>query len=346
MTTLPQLPLPPFYDPKNAEDPNYRPNIPMLFEVAQEWRKKFSIKPSASDVKKIVALLIDLQNSFCNKHGTLFVGGRSGNGSVDDARRTAEFIYHYLYLITALAASLDTHLPWQIFLRSCFNKRDGSPVGAMTMISAAELDSGEYQVTPLASFLTSGNYTWLRKQMVYYCQEVEKRGYKLMIWPEHCFLGDWGHNLLGIILEAILFHSYVRGAQPDFQIKGGNPLTENYSILRPEVLTRFDGHPLAQKNTKFLNTLLGADYLLIPGMQAGSHCGAWTVDDLLTEIVARDASLAKKVYIAEDCTSPVVVPGIVDFTDQQVAALDRFRNAGMHVVKSTDAVDSWPGLVL
>src|SRR5882672_3065822 len=150
---LPQLPLPPFYNPKNAEDPNYRPNIPMLFDVAQQWRKQFRIKPAASDVTKIVALLIDLQNSFCSKHGTLFVGGRSGTGSIDDARRTVEFIYRYLYLITLLAATLDTHVPWQIFLRACFLKRDGSPVDAMTMIAAAELDAGEYQVSPMAAGL-------------------------------------------------------------------------------------------------------------------------------------------------------------------------------------------------
>jgi len=49
-----------------------------------------------------------------------------------------------------------------------------------------------------------------------------------------------------------------------------------------------------------------------------------------------DPQLAKKVYLLEDCTSPVVVPEVVDHTDAADAAYERFAKAGMHVVKSTD----------
>jgi len=80
------------------------------------------------------------------------------------------------------------------------------------------------------------------------------------------------------------------------------------------------------------------------GGQAKSHCVAWTIDDLLTEIMAYDAALAKKVYLLEDCTSPVVVPGIIDFTDQADAAFQRFADAGMHVVRSTDPIQGWPDI--
>ncbi|MEW5961855.1 MAG: isochorismatase, partial [Chloroflexota bacterium] len=52
----------------------------------------------------------------------------------------------------------------------------------------------------------------------------------------------------------------------------------------------------------------------------------------------------KKVYLLEDCTSPVVIPGVVDYTDQAEAAFARFAQAGMHVVRSTDPIASWPGL--
>jgi nicotinamidase-related amidase len=70
--------------------------------------------------------------------------------------------------------------------------------------------------------------------------------------------------------------------------------------------------------------------------QAKSHCMAWTVDDLLTDIQMIDASLAKKIYLLEDCTSPVVVAGIVDYSDAANAAYERFAHAGMNVVKSID----------
>jgi hypothetical protein len=36
----------------------------------------------------------------------------------------------------------------------------------------------------------------------------------------------------------------------------------------------------------------------------------------------------------------------VDFTDQANAAFQRFADAGMHVVRSIDPIDKWPGLDL
>jgi nicotinamidase-related amidase len=59
---------------------------------------------------------------------------------------------------------------------------------------------------------------------------------------------------------------------------------------------------------------------------------------------ARDHGLAAKVYLLEDCSSPVVVPGVVDYTDEADAAFARFADAGMHVVRSTEPMESWPGL--
>ncbi|MGB3199366.1 MAG: hypothetical protein WBA99_00595, partial [Nodosilinea sp.] len=75
---------------------------------------------------------------------------------------------------------------------------------------------------------------------------------------------------------------------------------------------------------------------------AKSHCVAWTVADLLSDIQATDPSLAQKVYLLDDCASPVVVPGVVDFTDQAEEAYQRFAAAGMHRVQSTMAIADWP----
>jgi nicotinamidase-related amidase len=65
---------------------------------------------------------------------------------------------------------------------------------------------------------------------------------------------------------------------------------------------------------------------------------AWTVSDLLEDIQAADAALAKKVYLLEDCSSAVVVPGVVDHTDAANAAFARFAKSGMQIVKSTDTI--------
>lgn len=57
-----------------------------------------------------------------------------------------------------------------------------------------------------------------------------------------------------------------------------------------------------------------------------------------------DERLVRKVYLLEDCTSPVVVPGAVDYTDPADAAFARFAAAGMHRVRSAAPIASWPGI--
>ena len=89
-----------------------------------------------------------------------------------------------------------------------------------------------------------------------------------------------------------------------------------------------------------IEKLLDFDAVLIAG-QSKSHCVAWTIDDLLKEIRDKEEALAQKVYLLEDCTSPVVVPGVVDFTAEADAAFARFAEAGMHLVKSTEPMEEW-----
>jgi nicotinamidase-related amidase len=68
-----------------------------------------------------------------------------------------------------------------------------------------------------------------------------------------------------------------------------------------------------------------------------------TIDDLLTEILSVDKNLAKKIYLLRDCMSAVAVPDgkggfVADFTTQAEAAMQRFADAGMNVVASTDSL--------
>jgi nicotinamidase-related amidase len=56
----------------------------------------------------------------------------------------------------------------------------------------------------------------------------------------------------------------------------------------------------------------------------------------------RRPEMLGRTYLLEDCTSPVVVPGVVDYTYEADLAFTRFSEAGMHVVKSTEPIASWP----
>ena len=89
-----------------------------------------------------------------------------------------------------------------------------------------------------------------------------------------------------------------------------------------------------------MKILKDVDKLVIAG-QAKSHCVAFTISDLLSDLKKEDPALVQKIYLLEDCTSPVVVPD-ADYTEQADEAFARFAEAGMHLVHSTDPVSSWP----
>ncbi len=345
-----ELPLPPFYDPAAAEKWSHRPDAQKLLEAAQGWREKHRVAPAAADGRELHLLLVDVQKDFCFPEGTLYVGGRSGRGAVEDGRRIAEFIYRNLGAITRITATMDTHLAFQIFSPSFWIDREGKALAPHRTVTAAQIRAGEARPNPaVAGWVAGGDEVWLRRQVLFYCEELERVGkYQLYLWPPHCLLGSEGHSLVGAVQEARLFHSYVRGMQSFVEEKGRNPLTENYSVLRPEVLTRCDGRPLAEKNVPFLETLLRADALVVAG-QAASHCVKFSVEDLLSEVQARDPGFASRVYLLVDCMSAVAVPDgkggfLADFTPQAEEALRRFEGAGMHLVRSTDPLSSWPGL--
>ena len=102
---------------------------------------------------------------------------------------------------------------------------------------------------------------------------------------------------------------------------------------------------IKRESENMVTKLKRYDAIIIAG-QAKSHCVAWTISDLLEEIRSGDESLADKVYLLEDCTSPVVIPGVVDYTDDADEAFERFAQAGMNIVRSSDPMDDWPGMKL
>lgn len=346
--------LPPHYDAANAFSTTYRPVIAAptndparvtLPKLASDWRRDQGFKVAGADHKKIVLLLIDMQYDFGFGDGTLFVGGRSGQGAMEDAKRVAEFVYRNLHLIHEVRPTLDSHVPYQVFYPKAHERSDGTNPNPFEIIRADQYKSGEFMASKAMAAFLGVPVTWLTKYFTYYCEQLEStRRFELNIWPEHCLVGSHGHQLAGIIDEAVRFHAYARGAFNTPEVKGGSPFTECYSVLGPEVHQFHNGQPIkgAEKNVEFIKTLVDADAVIIAG-EAMSHCLAWTVRDLLDAM--GDPTLISKVYLLEDGTSPVVVPGIVDHTDAALAAFAEFRNRGAHVVSTTDPMESWPGVM-
>jgi nicotinamidase-related amidase len=338
------LPLPPHFDPGRIGEV-WRVDYAARFEDAARWREQQGIPPAAHDRTRIALVVVDVQNTFCTPGFELFVAGRSGTGALDDSRRLCEFVYRNLGAITQVVSTLDTHQALQIFHQAALVDADGRPPAPFTDVSAADVEAGRWRFNPDAAEGLGLDPGYAEEHLRYYTQTLEEGGkYSLTVWPFHAMLGGIGHALVSAVEEALFFHSVVRFAPLDFQPKGDNPLTEHYSMLGPEVEFDREGEPLGRRNHPLVEQLLQYDAVVIAG-QAKSHCVAWTIQDLLSEPNVQERGLEEKIYLLEDCTSSVVVPGAVDHTDEADAAFARFAEAGAHLVRSDVPMPAWPGVV-
>jgi nicotinamidase-related amidase len=239
---------------------------------------------------------------------------------------------------------MDTHRALQIFHSIFFVDAEGRHPAPYTQVTADDVARGRWKFNPAIGQALGITADYGQKYLEHYTRQLQESGkYQLTVWPYHALVSGIGHALVSSVEEAFFFHTVARRAQPDFHSKGFHPLTEHYSVLGPEVAATHDGKLLAEKSDKILGYLKDFDALIIAG-QAKSHCVAWTVSDLLGDVLAHNRRLVEKIYLLEDCTSPVVVPRAVDFTEQADAAFRRFAEAGVHLVRSTDPLPSWPGL--
>lgn len=341
----PPLPIPPFFNPQTV-DAVWRVPYQQRASEAEAWAREHHIPTAAKDTYRVSLLLVDLQNTFCVPEFELYVGGRSGRGAVDDNRRLCQFIYRNLAHLTEISPTMDTHQAYQIFHSIFLVGRDGAHPAPFTTVTLEDLEQGVWQFNPALAPGLRFTAEEGQRYLLHYARELQARGkYDLTVWPYHAMLGGIGHALVSAVEEAVFFHGICRLSQADFQIKGRNPLTENYSVLQPEITSGPDGGTIGAKNFKFIQKLLNFDAVVIAG-QAKSHCVAWTIADLLNEIQTSGQPLADKVYILEDCTSPVVIPDVVDYTEEADRAFQKFAAAGMHLVASTTPMSAWPGFGL
>lgn len=258
-------------------------------------------------------LIIDPQNDFCEQRGTLYVPGAS-----EDMQRLAGFVRKARNRLGEVVITLDSH-PTVAIERPTFWKRgDGEPVSPFTEITHAQVAAGEY--VPIDSSLSP--------RVLAYLQALESQGrYKLMVWPVHCVVGAWGHNIHGALFEAVAEWEcgVQRGA---FKVlKGQNPLTEQYSAVRAEVPAQDD--PRTQTNHELIEKCRPSGSLFVAG-EAASHCVAATLEHLFEEFSAEEIS---RVVLLEDCMSPVT-----RFESQARAFCDRAVARGARMLTSVQAL--------
>ncbi|UCE03535.1 MAG: isochorismatase [Candidatus Latescibacterota bacterium] len=337
-----ELPIPPHFDPARVGAVWRVPYRERASEAAA-WAQEHAIEAADGDAPRVCLLAVDAQNTFCVPEFELFVRGRSGLGAVEDNIRLCEFIYRNLGRLTRIVATMDTHHAMQIFHTLFLVDQKGQHPEPFSLVSATEIEAGRWRFNPRLARALRIDEAYANAHLRHYTRALEKRGqYELTIWPFHSMLGGIGHALVSAVEETFFFHAIARNSATQFEVKGDNPLTEHYSVLGPEVCTGPDGEAIAVRNEGLVDALFSYDAVIIAG-QAKSHCVAWSVDDLLREAQKSETRLVEKIYLLEDCTSAVVVPGAVDYSEQADAAFRRFASAGMHVVQSTDPIDTWPG---
>lgn len=270
------------------------------------------LKPASKNDERVLVIGIDIQNDFMD-NGALGVPGAIG-----DVERLTQFIYKYLDQISKIAVSIDTHIPQQIFHPCWWVDADGNTVAPSTPITLADLDAGKYMPTI--------NPKGTRE----YIENLEKGAKKtLMVWPYHCIQGTPGHSLDGQFANMVYFHSVAKKITAYPIVKGQDPMSEMYGIIKPEYDTK------GYVNLKFLNMLKEYDKIFIAG-EAKSHCVLESIKQILEWCAVESIDTLSKIYILEDCMSCVVVPG-VDFEGMTNTAFDEFKSRyHVNIVNSTD----------
>lgn len=278
-------------------------------------------------------LVIDAQNDFCDLPADWCpidpVTARAHApalpvvGAHQDMLRLARLIDVASDDLSAITVTLDSHHCLDIAHPGFWMVRDGLPVESFTQITAAQLRDGAY--------LPRDPSALPRAQA--YLDELERRGrYTLMVWPVHCEIGGWGHNVHPAIKAAYnrWEHKHQRSVRK--LNKGSNPWTEHYSAVRAEVPDAHD--PATQLDTAFIAELDRADLIVIAG-EAGSHCVRATTEDIADHLPSGRLS---KLVLLTDCMSPVG-----SFEAEQAAFLYDMRRRGLRLTSSSDVLAAFSG---
>ena len=323
---------PRFYD-RAAVGTLYLERAGLVADAATAARATHRIPETREDRERIAAFGIDAQVAFCTPGASLFVPG-----AVEDTVRAIEWLYRHLARVTTLVLSLDTHSVHQIFHPAAWVDAEGRHPAPFTVISTDDVRRGRW-----IPALRPEGVADVRALCLEYCEQLEKSGrYVLTIWPYHALLGGASHALVPALMEAALFHAVARRTETIFEMKGRATVTENYSVLSPEVRT-LGGRAVGQFNTGLFELLLGHDRVYVFG-QAKSHCVRSTLLDVMEECRRRDPRLLSRVHILEDAMSPVPPPPLdplppaLDFPRVADDALRTFAAAGMRIVRTIDPV--------
>jgi len=267
-------------------------------------------------------LIIDPQNDFCDLPATPDNPGATPAlpvaGADADMRRTAALIDAAADRLDSITITLDSHHRLDIAHPGFWRRGDGAAVNPFTPITAAQVRAGEFMPRDASAL----------PRTLAYLDELEARGrYTLMVWPVHCEIGSWGHNVHGAVRAAYNRWEEARQATVQKVVKGTNPWTEHYSAVQAEVPA--DDDPGTALNTALLADIDRHDLVLIAG-EASSHCVKASTEHIVQHL---PGGRPERLVLLTDCMSPVA-----GFEAQAETFLATMRAKGVRLMTSADAL--------
>jgi len=253
-------------------------------------------------------VIVDPQNDFCDRDGSLYVAGAE-----NDIHRLAEYIEKAGDSISQIFVSLDSHDRMAVFHPLFWVNEAGERPAPFTPISHADFDSAKWRVASDANLpYVKKTFTSLRTHGIEF----------LMVWPEHCVVATWGHQIVSTLREAMSSWQDASGIAVRYVFKGENPYTDQFSILEGLDNT----YPETAFNETLYTRFAEFDRITFAG-EALTHC----VKESILSYVRRLGTFDQKLRLLTDCTSPV---SGFDASD----ALDALRSAGVSMYVSTDTI--------
>ncbi len=277
--------------------------------------------------QQLQLFVIDPQNDFCDlpdDYCPLFSGQRQQpalpvSGAHADMQRLAALIDAGRAGLSGITVTLDSHHHLDIAHPTFWQDATGAGIKPFTVITAADVRAGTYQ--PRSGLAL--------ERVLAYLDALEAAGrHAHMVWPVHCEIGSWGHNIHHDLRLALNRWEEYGLAVVTSVSKGDNPWTEHYSAIMAEVPDPEDAG--TRLNSSLIAQLQKADRVFIAG-EAGSHCVKATAEHIVENFAPEELH---KLVLIEDCSSAVA-----GFEAQYAAFLSAMRARGIRVARAADVAD-------
>jgi nicotinamidase-related amidase len=271
-------------------------------------------------------LLIDPQNDFCDipaaeqpthplRPSERIAPALPVAGAHADMQRLARWLDSASAHIEQIHVTLDSHQPFDIAHPGFWRDSQGRAPAPFTVITCAHVQGGRWDTADPAH----------RPHGIEYLRALERKGKQHMIWPEHCLVGGWGHNVHAHVAQALADWSRQHGRDVRYVFKGLNPMTEHFSAFEAEVPDPADAD--TQYNERLHRALASAQTLVVAG-EALSHCVAASVRSLTGRL---QSTSYPRIVLLTDCMSPV--PGLEALGE---AFLTEMRERGVELARTEE----------